>query len=244
MKIRFLARLLVAISMVASLTAVAVAQQPTTSTTPTNPSNSPEGSEEKVRVTPFSSPDEKHGAAVSVFEAVASADNPTQKRLYLSPLCRLIPFDEKGKPYEAVGLSDGRTRFQLRILYYYPDLFAQAASRINSLYKTGFRKEQISLLAVSMIKHEIVGFPGIRPGAVGDLGARVQLPESKVIQFDVSAADLDTVKKLAASPGGLQVNSTLYYNALNLKKKAITWTVEDIRNTRAFRDLSTGGVTS
>jgi hypothetical protein len=220
---------------------------PPVATPPTKPVDSPatpvtaEGSEEKVRVTPFTFPDEKYGMSVSVFEAIPAANDPTQKRLYISPLCRVIPFDDKGKPYEIVDLSEARTRVQLRVLYYYPDLLSQAAERINTQNKTTFRKEQISLLAVSMLKHEIVGFPGIRPETVGDLGARVQLPESKVIQFDVPSADIEMVKKLAMSRGGLQIQTTLFYNALNLKKKVITWTVEDIRNTRAFRELSSGG---
>src|SRR4051812_13450040 len=82
-----------------------LAQPPATAPPSPPPANSEGSSEDRVRVSPFSFTDVRFRSAVSVFESVPPANAPTQNRLYLSPLCRLIPIDGKVKWYEEVTLG-------------------------------------------------------------------------------------------------------------------------------------------
>jgi hypothetical protein len=244
-------RMLLAFSLLASALVVCLSSAyPAMQQSTSAPAQSPKpdaGSEERVRITPHSFLDDKYGATVSVFESVpvtpatGTNSSPSNLRLYLSPLCQIIPFDDQGKKVDTIDLGNGWSRADLRVLYYYEDLFSQAASRLSVLYEKKYQKEQISLLAISILKFELSGIKGAKPAITGDIGARVAIPNSEVISFEIPTIEVPKVTALANSAGGLKIDTLIVYNSSNLLRKMLSWTVEDVRNTKAFRDLQSSG---
>lgn len=236
--------IILAIAVNLPATDVPVDNLPPSATTEKQPAtdSQPKTGAEKVRATPYSFLDAKFGATVSVFEAVPTGDLPAVTRLYLSPICRLVPFDTTGKKYEATDLGNGTVRVSVRMQYYYEDLFAEAALKAASWYPgQGIKREQIALLAVSVVQHELHGFPAVRPYVIGDFGSRVNLPAAEVVSFDVPSADMGVVEKLAASQGGLRIDTRLTYNAVDVAIKLLRWTAEHIQNSNTFKSMATGG---
>ena len=200
------------------------------------------GSEESVRVTPYTFTDGKYGASVSVFESVPESLKPgAPRRLYLSPLCTIAPFDAFGKKYQVEKLGPDKNIVSLRMVYYHDGLYFEAAQRLNSLHGTNYRTDQISLLPVSLMTYKLSDIPGAKAAPKGEVGARIQLANDEILHFELTDSELETLKKLANGPAGLSIATTYFYNGLNLSKSTLSWSLDDVRNTGAYKKLDTQG---
>jgi hypothetical protein len=195
-----------------------------------------------LKETPFSFPDPVFKSPVAVFEAVGMSNKPEEKKLYLSPICQVVPWDKAGKVrYQSHGEANGRTVFSFRLLNYHEDMFAQAAERIFALHKVKFAPTQFAMMPFSMAAFKIKAGGAEYVSTLGDLDQFLTLPFTMTTQFEVPDAAAELIKRAADSDGGLHITGTLMFNAIGLKRRVESVTFENLQQTDLGRSINSGG---
>lgn len=210
-------------------------------------SNIPTGSSTRVRRTPFAVSDPVSKKSSLIFESVdndryLNDKNYSRMMFYLSPLGF---FEVRANDLPGVKL-DNTWRYNFKMWQYRDYLFDLAAEVLTRQYwsATGghrFERANVTRLGMQRITFDARNAPWVTIDPLG--GGTGTIPPDDDIDVFVyaQAAKKAVFESLLKSDGGLPVTVLLSYNVLEVSMETVQWSESDLRETKAYRDLVSGG---
>ena len=212
------------------------------------------GQSEAIKETAFKFNDKETGANVTIFESVLNGTRKSQNkcnemRFFISPVFYFVPFDKEGTQlYNRID-GDNFVTYQFNLLNYHTDLFKEAADIINRnflndcQYKITAPDRQVSIMTHSLITFKIKSteLEDCYISPLGEIGSPHNLDNHTGIEVKVPKKLDLKFQAFLNSPIGLTIESSIHFNAIDIKMSSKSWTVADIENTEAYKDLDTKG---
>jgi hypothetical protein len=210
-------------------------------------SNIPTGSTTRVRRTPFAVSDPVSKKSSLIFESVdndrhLNDKNYSRMMFYLSPLGF---FEVSARDLPGVKV-DNTWRYNFTMWQYRDHLFDLAAEVLTKQYWSAtnghrFERVNVSRLGAQQITFDARNAPWIAIDPLGG-GTGTIPPDDDIDVFVyVQAAKKTIFESLLKSDGGLPVTVLLSYNVLEVSMETVQWSESDLRSTKAYRDLVSGG---
>jgi len=221
----------------------------------------PQGSEEVLSHKPIIGHDLYTGQSFRVYESVRNQTFEAQKNFYkmtfyIAPLYRLIPDPTTQQPYRRQVLEEeGIAYYTFRVECFHPRIHHQALQRIQSHYKQSkfqFEDNKIDPMEHGMvvIKASLPGqklpkavkpvIIGQNPNASSNTTSALNLEET--FRLEVPLEVDDSFQQVLGEDGtGMTFNFTTYFDVMKLRIKQIVWRADQIRKSKAYRELTGRG---
>lgn len=167
--------------------------------------------------------DKLTGAAVVVFESPENEKYLQAKqyallKFYISPICQFISWKENNRYYRVPVSDNGPIAYHLRIQYYHPELYKQAAQAINIWLmglNTGYQIEvpttQIFNMPHSQVTFEITNLEKLSVKPLGVFGNLVTLASQDAISLNIPKERDTEFRNLLDSEAGIYFQIAIPY---------------------------------
>jgi hypothetical protein len=224
---------------------------------PTLCANAPSdsGSKEALKETAIRYTDTFTNKEFMVFESVGNEGYEKEKQFskmtfYVAPLFRLIPNPDTQAVYQKTPYSHrGIVQYTFFVECFPPRIEEQALKKVNKYYsKTKgeyvFTEEQVHHMRHGKVVIKAANLPAwikIEPVVIGTDTPNSTVMLDAVEEFTVEVP-LDMDKDFQTRlDSGMKFKFVVYFNVMNLSRLTLSWSVEDIRKTSAYKQINSGG---
>ncbi|WP_221391993.1 hypothetical protein [Dyadobacter sp. NIV53] len=203
----------------------------------------------RIKEERFSFIDPQTGKTILVYEPESNDENKTVEDVskltfYISPLCLFNVAGNLPKPI----FVDNAFRYTFELKCYPQRIIDYAAEMTTRRLKGQIGGAVISSGKVSPLPIQSIEFKSSLSGVefeplVSDSNDSA-LGDLELVVVKVSQPYKEIFENIVTDPVGLKVQVGLKYNVLNTQDATLTWSVEDIQSTLAYKDLLQAGGTT